>query len=80
MKTCAKSLILGIALAGGAFLLMGQARVTQSAPQVGRYQVVAASTTSGVYVCDTATGAVKFIFANPKAFPQTFGVPFEDIK
>lgn len=77
MKPHIPSLLLGIGITAGAFLLMGQSR--QANPtHFGRYQVAAAASVNGCYVVDTATGAVKFLTPmRPASEPSPWGVPFD---
>gem|GEM_PF-4279251 len=78
MKPHIPSLLLGICLASGAFLLMGQTR--QTTTHLGRYQVAAAASVNGCYVIDTATGSVKFLTPmRPVGDPSPWGVPFDQI-
>lgn len=59
-----KSILIGTAVCGLAFVLIGAG----SAPSPGRYQV--SSSLVGVYICDTATGDVKFICHSDHSIPE----------
>jgi hypothetical protein len=72
-----RSLLIGIGLGLGAFLFMGQTRAPAPAITPGRYFMQPMPRGDGVFVVDTATGAVKSIYSLQAPEHRLWGVPFD---
>lgn len=76
MKPHHRSLLIGIGLALGAVLFMGQSRAPIYEP--GRYAMHPSPKGDGAFVVDTATGAVKFVYSGSPVNPSPYmGMPFD---
>lgn len=76
MKPHIRSFLLGIGLALGAVLLTGQMRPA-AVQEPGRYRIEPRPQGDGVWIVDTATGAVKVLLPRAAGERPLYGVPFD---